>query len=136
VPELNCVIPEQRLQQTELAAKVLGAKIHTDFPFLPGASPAAGSLVELALNRTWRPTLTVTGAAGMFKCVALLLFTGPLAQHARPAGVDGLISQESDSTQFFVVVQTRLGDMWTMPSKQVLFFECCFLSAFNSDTTL
>jgi acetylornithine deacetylase/succinyl-diaminopimelate desuccinylase-like protein len=65
VPELNCDIPEARVKQTKVAAGILGDKIHTDFPFLPGAKPASESLVELALNRTWRPTLTVTGAAGL-----------------------------------------------------------------------
>lgn len=65
VEALNCAIPDARVKQTEVAADVLGNKIYSDFPFLPGAGPASDSLVDLALNRTWRPTLTVTGASGL-----------------------------------------------------------------------
>ena len=62
---LWCDIPEQRKQQVREAAKVLGESVYTQFPFHEGAKPVeAESEVELALNRTWRPQLAVTGAAG------------------------------------------------------------------------
>lgn len=51
---------QARVQQTALAASILGDKIYTDFPFLPGATAVDPTdLTQLALNRTWRPTLTV-----------------------------------------------------------------------------
>ena len=66
VPEVNCPIPDQRLAQTKLAASILKTKIYKDFPFREGAQPTRkDEMYELALNRTWRPTLTVTGASGL-----------------------------------------------------------------------
>ena len=58
-------IPTPRIEQARAAAAVLGAKIATKLPFVPGARPLTDSPVELVLNNTWRPTLAVTGAAGL-----------------------------------------------------------------------
>lgn len=65
LPELNVGIPEQRVEQARLAAEVLGDDVWDKFPFLEGVSPMSKDRVELILNRTWRPTLSVTGAAGL-----------------------------------------------------------------------
>lgn len=58
-------IPEQRRQQAQAAAAVLGAGLYERFPFVPGTQPVATDLAELILNRTWRPALELTGAAGL-----------------------------------------------------------------------
>jgi acetylornithine deacetylase/succinyl-diaminopimelate desuccinylase-like protein len=58
-------IPEQRRQQAARAAEVLGKDVHTKFPFVDGAGPIATDVAELILNRTWRPALAITGAAGL-----------------------------------------------------------------------
>ena len=34
-------------------------------PWPPGTQPMTPTTVELVLNNTWRPTLSVTGAAGL-----------------------------------------------------------------------
>jgi acetylornithine deacetylase/succinyl-diaminopimelate desuccinylase-like protein len=65
VPELNVPIPEQRVEQARACAQVLGDDVHAKFPFLPGMKPMASENAELILNRTWRPTLSVTGADGI-----------------------------------------------------------------------
>jgi acetylornithine deacetylase/succinyl-diaminopimelate desuccinylase-like protein len=44
---------------------VLGANIAGKLPFVAGARALSDSPVELVLNNTWRPTLAVTGAAGL-----------------------------------------------------------------------
>lgn len=55
---LYCDIPLARRKQTEFAVSVLGDETYTVYPFLEGAKPVdAPSLVELALNRTWKPQL-------------------------------------------------------------------------------
>ena len=47
-------------RQAALAAETLGETVYTQFPFHEGAKPVdAEGLVELALNRTWRPQLSV-----------------------------------------------------------------------------
>jgi len=58
-------IPPERQQQARYAAEVLGTEIYRKFPFTVGARPVAGELLELVLNRTWRPALAVTGASGL-----------------------------------------------------------------------
>ena len=63
---LWCDIPDARRKQTEYAVSVLGDKTYTVYPFLDGATPVdEPDLVELALNRTWKPQLEITGAAGL-----------------------------------------------------------------------
>jgi len=63
--DLSVEIPAQRVEQARAAARVLGEAVHAKFPFVPGARPMAEELHERILNRTWRPTLTVTGQAGL-----------------------------------------------------------------------
>jgi acetylornithine deacetylase/succinyl-diaminopimelate desuccinylase-like protein len=58
-------IPAQRRIQAKRAAKVLGKEIWRKFPFAGKTQPMHKDLVELVLNRTWRPMLAVTGADGL-----------------------------------------------------------------------
>jgi len=58
-------VPPERIAQAKLAAGVLGEQIWRKFPFVPGMRPMHGELAELALNRSWRPMLAVTGAEGL-----------------------------------------------------------------------
>jgi acetylornithine deacetylase/succinyl-diaminopimelate desuccinylase-like protein len=62
VKEFLAKIPTERVVQAKRAAKVLGKQIYAKFPFVRGMKPMGSKLEELALNRTWRPALTVTGA--------------------------------------------------------------------------
>jgi acetylornithine deacetylase/succinyl-diaminopimelate desuccinylase-like protein len=62
---LHVDIPAERLAQVKSAAAVLGASVHTTFPFVRGMRPVADDVTELLLNRTWRPQLEVIGAAGL-----------------------------------------------------------------------
>ena len=65
VDELNTPIPTDRRAQAEAAAQVLGETVHAKFPFLPGMRAVGDDALELLLNNTWRPTLSVTGAEGL-----------------------------------------------------------------------
>ncbi len=58
-------IPHERTAQAKQAAEVLGNSIFSKFPFADGVRPMHKDLAELVLNRTWRPMLSVTGAAGL-----------------------------------------------------------------------
>jgi acetylornithine deacetylase/succinyl-diaminopimelate desuccinylase-like protein len=64
LPELKTDIPAQRLQQAARSAEVLGDAVFDKFPIQPGVVPVSRDRVELILNRTWRPSLTITGADG------------------------------------------------------------------------
>ena len=62
---LHTQIPEQRRTQAAHAAQVLQTRVFDKFPWVAGAQPSTTDLSELVLNRTWRPALEVTGAAGL-----------------------------------------------------------------------
>ena len=73
LPELHTDIPEERTRQARAAGALLGDSVWTEFPWVScnhGADGHAHSMptttdpVEAILNRTWRPALTVIGAAG------------------------------------------------------------------------
>jgi acetylornithine deacetylase/succinyl-diaminopimelate desuccinylase-like protein len=65
----HCEIPAARVEQAQAAAAVLGAEVYQRFPWACGADggpvlPTTTHPAEALLNRTWRPTLSVTGAEG------------------------------------------------------------------------
>ncbi len=63
--ELHTEIPPARVEQARAAARSLGFDVFQKFPFVGGAMPAQTDLAEMVLARTWRPTLSVVGAAGL-----------------------------------------------------------------------
>lgn len=65
VPEMWVDIPEHRIAESKKCAEVLGKAVHAEFPFVDGVKPLSDDLLELVLNRTWRPTLCTTGVAGI-----------------------------------------------------------------------
>ena len=70
LPEsFHCVIPTDRVEQARDTARILGNEVWKRFPWACGADgatslPTTTEPVEALLNRTWRPTLSVTGADG------------------------------------------------------------------------
>ncbi len=65
LPELEAEIPKSRRRQAARAAQVLGDSVHARFPFQGNTRAVSEDPVELILNRTWRPTLCVTGVDGL-----------------------------------------------------------------------
>ena len=66
---LHCEIPVERIEQAREAAITLGDEVWKRFPWACGAEgapalPTTTDPVEALLNRTWRPTLSVTGVDG------------------------------------------------------------------------
>ena len=70
LPEsFHCEIPATRTAQARAAAAILGDAVWKRFPWACGADggpalPTTTDPVEALLNRTWRPTLSVTGVDG------------------------------------------------------------------------
>lgn len=58
-------IPDERLRQVTATAQVLGASVYNEYPFQQGTTPVTREVSEALLNRTWRPQLEITGAAGL-----------------------------------------------------------------------
>ena len=65
IAALQVNVPEDRLKQARLCAEALGDEVFNKFPFVPGARPAVSDKVEMILNRTWRPALSITGIEGL-----------------------------------------------------------------------
>jgi len=64
-PDFSVDIPAQRIEQAAFASQVLGDEVYSKFPLQPGTKPVTTDVKELALNRTWRPALSITGARGL-----------------------------------------------------------------------
>ena len=66
----HCEVPAQRVEQARAAAAMLKDEVYKRFPWACGADggavlPTTTDPVQVLLNRTWRPTLSVTGAGGL-----------------------------------------------------------------------
>jgi acetylornithine deacetylase/succinyl-diaminopimelate desuccinylase-like protein len=64
-PDFHMQVPERRMQQVAETARILGEEVYTKFPLHDGVRPVTQDAAELILNRTWRPALAITGAAGL-----------------------------------------------------------------------
>jgi acetylornithine deacetylase/succinyl-diaminopimelate desuccinylase-like protein len=73
LPEsFHCEIPAERLEQAKATAKILGAEVYKRFPWAhydcggstQSALPTTTDPLQALVNRTWIPTLSVTGAEG------------------------------------------------------------------------
>jgi acetylornithine deacetylase/succinyl-diaminopimelate desuccinylase-like protein len=68
----HCEVPADRLGQARATAAILGEEVYKRFPWAhydcegstSFALPTTTDPVEALLNRTWKPTLSVTGAEG------------------------------------------------------------------------
>jgi len=58
-------IPQEKVTRAKFMAQILGKKIYNDFSLLEGCSFEVSEPHELLLNRSWRPSLSVIGAAGI-----------------------------------------------------------------------
>jgi acetylornithine deacetylase/succinyl-diaminopimelate desuccinylase-like protein len=65
----HCEVPASRVEQARATAAILKDEVYKRFPWACGADgglslPTTTDPVEALLNRTWRPTLSVTGVDG------------------------------------------------------------------------
>jgi acetylornithine deacetylase/succinyl-diaminopimelate desuccinylase-like protein len=65
VPEMNVVIPAERRADAVAVAALDPGSPARPWSLVSGARPTSEDDIELILNNTWRPTLSVTGAAGL-----------------------------------------------------------------------
>ena len=65
IKECYVDIPNKRIEQAKHAASVLNENVFRRFPIKGNIRPVSDDLVELILNRSWRPTLSYLGASGL-----------------------------------------------------------------------
>jgi acetylornithine deacetylase/succinyl-diaminopimelate desuccinylase-like protein len=63
--EFHVDIPENRVAEAEHAADILQDEVWNNYPWVEGARPAAIPGAQMILNRTWKPTLSITGVDGI-----------------------------------------------------------------------
>ncbi len=63
--EFHVEVPPDRLEQTRQAAATLGEQVWGRLPFVAGMRAMSNDPVEALLAGTWRPALSITGAAGL-----------------------------------------------------------------------
>ena len=95
---LHTNIPDDRLTQAKAVADTLKDNIWQDFPFVKNAKPVTQKNLDLVLNHTWKPALSITGMAGIPplenagnvlrpQTTAKLSFRLPPTCHAEQAGI-------------------------------------------------
>lgn len=62
--DFHVKIPATSIKEAKKTAAVLKNQVWTDYPLVKNAKPK-GKNAELILNRTWRPTLSITGVEGI-----------------------------------------------------------------------
>ncbi|GII52727.1 peptidase M20 [Planotetraspora thailandica] len=65
MPEMNVAIPDDRRAEAEALAALEPRGVAARFPLAEGMRVASDDDVELILNNTWRPALSVIGASGL-----------------------------------------------------------------------
>lgn len=65
LPGLHVEIPADRVAQARATADAIGTAVWSKFPFVEGMTPMGHDGADRVLNRTWRPTLSITGAEGL-----------------------------------------------------------------------
>jgi acetylornithine deacetylase/succinyl-diaminopimelate desuccinylase-like protein len=63
-PEMHAEIPAGRVDEVKAVVEALPGVVRHAFPFAEGVRTVSDDDVELILNNTWRPTMSVVGAAG------------------------------------------------------------------------
>ena len=63
--EMHVAVPEDRLAELRQTVDTVPGAILASLPFAPGVRAVDDDEVELTLNGTWRPTLSVIGAEGL-----------------------------------------------------------------------
>jgi acetylornithine deacetylase/succinyl-diaminopimelate desuccinylase-like protein len=99
VPDwLYAGIPPQRVAQAQSMASTLGKRVWDHYPWRGSMRAVTDDPVELILNRTWRPQLAITGAAGLPELGAagnvLRPSTSVRVSLRLPPGVDGNQAKE------------------------------------------
>jgi acetylornithine deacetylase/succinyl-diaminopimelate desuccinylase-like protein len=69
----HCEVPAERMAQAQATAAILGEELYKRFPWahydcegdMRAVLPMTGDPLQALLNRTWIPTLSITGAEGL-----------------------------------------------------------------------
>ena len=65
VENLKVEIPEHRIKEIKAMVNVLGDEVYNTLPWVAGAGPITNDKVEMVMNNTWLPMLSVVAADGL-----------------------------------------------------------------------
>jgi acetylornithine deacetylase/succinyl-diaminopimelate desuccinylase-like protein len=127
--EANVGIPNERVEQAEAAAAVIGDLLAVEYPFAGTTRPVVESPSSMILSRTWMPALSVTALEGAPRLMeagnVLRPFTAArlsmrLPPRCHAAGVlDALIRRLTDDAPYGAMVtisRAESADGWDAPA--------------------
>jgi acetylornithine deacetylase/succinyl-diaminopimelate desuccinylase-like protein len=65
IPEMHVTVPANRLDEARASAATAPGLVTAGLPLTPGVRTVSDDEIELILNSSWRPTLSIIGAAGL-----------------------------------------------------------------------
>lgn len=65
IDEMHVEVPAERVAEVRAAVDAAPGAVRDAFPLVAGMHPVSDDEVELALNNSWRPTLSIIGGSGM-----------------------------------------------------------------------
>jgi acetylornithine deacetylase/succinyl-diaminopimelate desuccinylase-like protein len=65
LPEMHVPVPANRLTEAKETVEAVPGAVLAGLPFVPGVAPNSDDELELVLNNSWRPTMSVIGADGL-----------------------------------------------------------------------
>nr|WP_042183807.1 M20/M25/M40 family metallo-hydrolase [Kibdelosporangium sp. MJ126-NF4]CEL15875.1 Acetylornithine deacetylase/Succinyl-diaminopimelate desuccinylase and related deacylases [Kibdelosporangium sp. MJ126-NF4]CTQ93800.1 Acetylornithine deacetylase/Succinyl-diaminopimelate desuccinylase and related deacylases [Kibdelosporangium sp. MJ126-NF4] len=125
---MNVEIPAHRVDEARVSAAAAAGKVGTVYPLAAGTRPVSDDDLELLLNNSWRPTLSVIGASGLpepldagnvlrpFTTLALSFRLPPTADSA--ASYEALKTALTTDVPYGAQVELSAGDLadgWDAP---------------------
>ncbi|HEX5401122.1 MAG TPA: M20/M25/M40 family metallo-hydrolase [Pseudonocardiaceae bacterium] len=65
LPELHVEVPANRMDELKASIEAVPGAVRVGLPLVPGVELASEDELELVLNNTWRPSMSVIGAEGL-----------------------------------------------------------------------
>ncbi|MQA10000.1 MAG: M20/M25/M40 family metallo-hydrolase [Pseudonocardiaceae bacterium] len=129
LPEMTVRVPEDRLAEVRASVAAAPGAVRSAFPMVRGARPVSDDEVELALNNSWRPTLSVIGASGFpepldagnvlrpFSTLTLSFRVPPTADSAAAlAAVEKALTVDVPYDARVSLSRTESADGWNAPT--------------------
>jgi acetylornithine deacetylase/succinyl-diaminopimelate desuccinylase-like protein len=122
LPEMNVPVPAARRADAAALVALNPGAVGRSIPFVPGMTAAAPDPVELILNNTWRPTLSVIGGDGLPESKAapavLRAATSLRLSFRTPPGADAeaarVALEKALTTEVPYGAQVEVGDFVTL----------------------
>ena len=117
IPELQVVVPAERIEQNKHTVEILGKGIYKGFPLVNGIPMEPRTDLEtLAINRGWRASLTVTGIDGLPPCAK----AGNVLRPSTTVKLSIRLPPSFDHTRAFDIIMSKFESVLPLNAKMDL----------------